>query len=66
MLQDGETALTFASSSGNVAIVRALLEKNAKTNLHKEVRKLHVMYFVYTTSSQHTLIVQYFVVRLSL
>ena len=58
MLQDGETALTFASSSGNVAIVRGLLEKNAKTNLHKEVRKLHVMYLVYTTSAQHTLIVQ--------
>ena len=50
MLQDGETALTYASSSGNVAIVRALLERSAKTDLHKKVRMVHVLCI---TSGQH-------------
>ena len=53
MLQDGETALTLASSSGNVPIVRALLEKSAKTDLHKEVRNVYV---VCITSGPNTLI----------
>jgi len=43
MLQNGETALTFASSSGNVPIVKALLEKDAKIDLHKKVRKEGVL-----------------------
>jgi len=59
MLQDGETALTLASSSGYVPIVRALLEKKVKTDLHKEVRKVHVLFII---SGQQALSeVQYFV-----
>jgi len=37
LLQDGGTALTVASSYGNVQIVEELLKRNADTDLHKEV-----------------------------
>ena len=37
VLQDGGTALTVASSYGNVQIVEELLKRNADTSLHKEV-----------------------------
>jgi len=31
----------YASSFGNLSIVEALLKKNAKMNLHKEVNNMH-------------------------
>jgi len=55
-LQDGGTALTVASSHGNVQIVEQLLKRNADTDLHKEVSE-NLLHYEVMTSSHISLLV---------